>query len=126
MNMKEFCDRFMGGKEPTPEQVIAIIQFLMAEQGSPLWESGMGGGKTTVRMAQLKYIHEAENLPEPFACHRQAEGGFVCESTLQVESFLYSLPADGTPRLYRLYEGRVQWSSSPAVLWNDLPYLAAP
>ena len=39
-----------------------------------------------------------------------------------LESILYAIPANGTPRLFRWHNGRLQWSPVRLFrLWRDLP-----
>lgn len=49
---------------------------------------------------------------EPFACYRQAEGGFVCESTHQLERLIYAIPANGVETTFRWNKGKIEMLTS--------------
>lgn len=56
---------------------------------------------------------------EPFACSREVEGGWVCESTHQLENILYAITSK--PRLFRWFDGKIQWCDPDIGIYNDLP-----
>jgi hypothetical protein len=61
-SVRQFCDRYMDGMQPTQWQADYIEHLLTNPKNPMQWMTwpGHGGGKTTLRHAIIRYLEDAE------------------------------------------------------------------